>query len=385
MWFPIAFYPACVATVIFGLLLTLLLKTGLKRPGNSSAFMLFLAFFLWSLGEMVERMAGPPPAEEWLALAGVKILTAGVFLVLPAGIHFGWDFPFRLAPTRTELRRYVIGAMYALAVVAIALNAVTPLFISGVSPYHAMGEDIWGLDHTALYMLYQVGNIAATLFLMASLIYKHVKTRIPIVRKQIRLVLAGFILSYVLVLSTGFVPMALGIDMYPLTTPSFTLMAGMILYTIVKYRLFIFTPGSEEKVEEAEALSPGVYEMEREDAYRRLASLARSGTPALIFTPEDVDEVRERYGLKETLVFQITEKAGRDRLNPAVEEHREMIPFIVMSFVTETGGRGAVLLDCLDPTEDIAGAGAREWLEEQFRHIEEEHRGVYIHVRTTTN
>ncbi len=385
MWLPIAFYPACIATVIFGLLLALLLKTGLKRPGNTAAFMLFLAFFLWSFGEMIERMAGPPPAEEWLALVGVKILTAGVFLVLPAGIHFGWDFPFRLCPTKQNLRKYIIGALYAAAAVAIVLNAATTLFISGVSPYHAVREDIWGMDHTPLYMLYQVGNIAATVFLIASLVYKHVKTHIPVVKKQIRLVLAGFLLSYVLVLATGFIPMVLGMDMYPLTTPSFTLMAGMILYTIVRYRLFIFTPAAEERVEEAEALSPGVYEMGREEAYGKVASLARSGNPALIFTPEDVDEVRERYGLKETLVFQISEKAGRDRLNPAVEEHREMIPFIVMSFITETGGRGVVLMDCLDAAEEIAGADAREWLEEQFRHIEREHRGVYIHVRTTTN
>ena len=62
-----------------------------------------------------------------------------------------------------------------------------------------------------------------------------------------------------------------------------------------------------------------------------------------------------------------------------------MIPFIVMSFVTETGGNGIVLLDCMDATEEIAGGDAREWLEEQIRDIERDHRGVYIYVRATTN
>ena len=59
MWFTYASSISLVATVISAVLVYLILKANIKKPGNLAAFVMFLGVLIWSFGELLERIAGP--------------------------------------------------------------------------------------------------------------------------------------------------------------------------------------------------------------------------------------------------------------------------------------------------------------------------------------
>ncbi len=114
MWFTYASSISLVATMISAVLVYLILKADIKKPGNLAAFVMFLGVFIWSFGELLERIAGPPPNDEMLAYLGALTLCVGIFLT-PAGlIHFAIDYPYRIK-MKTSTRKYILYAVYLLS------------------------------------------------------------------------------------------------------------------------------------------------------------------------------------------------------------------------------------------------------------------------------
>ena len=338
MWIPYAFWPTFVASVISIFLVAYILKANIRKAGNTAAFLMFFAILIWSLGELIERIAGPPPNDYNLAYFGARFLFLGIALASATLIHFAIDYPYRIKIT-ANLRKYILYAVYAISLVGMVLDALSD-FLGGIvitrdSPYKAFGQAIWGLEAGIVHKLYITWLFLAGLVLLIALPLKLRNVKMKIVKMQIWFTFIGILIAYVLITITGYAPILLNIEMYPLTTISFSIFGLFIIYTIYRYRMFLVVPASEEIELHEEIPEAGFYTLKRNEAFRKFANLAKSGHKALGFISQNVDKFREEYGLKATPIFEITKNPGKDRLNPQIEEQREMIPFIISTFMEE--------------------------------------------------
>ncbi len=383
MWVPYVFWPAAAATIISAALIIYIIRAGLKKPGNMPVFIMFLSLFIWSLGELLERLAGPPPADETLAIAGVKILMIGLALAPATFIHLAIDYPRRIS-IAPKSRKIILYAVYGVAAIYILLTFINEyignIVFNGVYTYNALGQQIWGLKEAPLHMIYDLWMVVAALVLFGVMIWKYKREKIAIIRSQMKLMIIGLFIGFLLVLFTGFIPpVLLGISMYPLTTVAFTIMGLFVIYTIYRYRMFLVAPTQESATESEKLPEYGIIKLKRDDAYEKFVLLARSGYPCLAFIGTDIKKFKDKYGLKTTPVFQITKEPGKDRLNPKIPEHMEMISFIIISFVDEANNP-VVLLDINDALTEIGGEELRNKVNESIMNSIDPSKAVYIFV-----
>ena len=247
-------------------------------------------------------------------------------------------------------------------------------------PYTVFGITLWGINSGPVHALFSLWTLIAALIFMFVMFFKLQGVKLSIVKQQIFITLIGFFIMFVIIVVTAFVPMVVAhIDMYPLTTLAFSIFGITVIYTIVRYRMFLVSPSAEEKEEDIEEELPesDVYEMNREEAYNKFIRLAKSGNMCIGFITEDPEKFREKSGLKQTPLFQITETPGKDRLNPNIEEHREMISFIITSFLEQVY-KPVMLLDLSAGwiTED-----SRKKILESIRAIQKEIGGIYLVIK----
>ena len=379
MWIPNAFWPSVVATAISLFLIIYILRADVRKPANFPSFVLFLSVFLWSLGEMIERVAGPPPLDMRLAYFGALTLFIGIALVPSALIHFGIEYPYKSKMSKLK-KKILLFLLYGISAVVIIIdvfnNYLGKIVIKNVHPYMGLGQKIWGLSAGILHTLYSIWVFIAALILLVLLFLQLKNVKMKIVKMQIKITLVGLIIAFVLVSLTGLIPPLLGMDVYPLTTISFSIFGLFIIYTIYRYRMFLVYPSKEEIEEHEKIQKGGFYEMGKDEAYEKFSKLARSGYSCLAFISENPEEFKEKYNLKATPIFQLTEKVGKDRLNPNIEEHREMISFIVSSFIEETK-EPVILLDF--SSEEISGKLKMQILND-VRDLLSEKNGMYIIV-----
>jgi len=380
MWFTYASGISLVATVISAVLVYLILRADIKKPGNLAAFVMFLGVFIWSLGELIERIAGPPPTDEMLAYMGALILCVGIFLT-PAGlIHFAIDYPYRIK-MKPSTRKYILYFVYALSIVGIAIipfnNLLGGLVIKGVSPYNAPGIVIWGLESSLIHKFFATWNFIAALIMITILVIKIKGVDMYIIRNQIIITLVGFLIMFFMVVFTSFVPTMMNINMYPLNTLAFSIFGLFVIYTVHRYRLFLVSPVQEEVVEKEEMPDMGIYEMEKDDAYHKFILLVKSGNTGVAFISENPDEFKKKHGLKNTSIYEISKESGKNRLNPENKEHMEMIGFIITSLLEQVY-KPVILLDLSEPwlKEEL-----RKTLEENIKNISSVYGGVYLLIK----
>ncbi len=383
MWVPYVFWPAAAATVISAALIAYILRAGLKKPGNTPVFIMFLSLFIWSLGELLERLAGPPPADENLATTGVKILMIGLALAPATFIHLAIDYPRRLS-IQSIFRKIILYTVYGVAAIYILLAFINEyignIVFNGVYSYSVLGQQIWGLKEAPLHMIYDLWMLIAAIVLFGVMIWKYKQEKIDIIRSQMKLMIIGLFIGFLLVLFTGFIPpVLLGISMYPLTTVAFTIVGLFVIYTIYRYRMFLVAPTQESATESEKLPEYGIIKLKRDDAYEKFVLLARSGYPCLAFIGTDIEKFKDKYGLKTTPVFQITKESGKDRLNPKIPEHMEMISFIIISFVDEANNP-VVLLDINDALTEIGGEELKNKVIESIMNSIDPSKAVYIFV-----
>ncbi|NPA75139.1 MAG: hypothetical protein GXO25_03540 [Euryarchaeota archaeon] len=356
MWISFAFWPSFIATLISAALVYLVISANIKKPGNMAAFVMFISMLIWSFGELIERLAGPPPNnpnlhylgvlslnfgpyDANLAYMGAIILCFGIFL-LPAGIiHFALDYPFRLK-LNPNVRKGVLYGVYGFSFAAMVVNLfnqyVGYLTVAYMKPYKAMGVWLWGLESGPIHALFSLWMMISAIIMLIILILKLRNLRMEIVKKQIIITVIGFFITLVILTVTALIPMVLERkDTYPLTTLGFSIFGIFVMYTIAKYRLFLVVPTTETVEEEEELPDEGIYMMDPEEAYNKFSLLARSGYSAIGFVVPPVEEFKKKYKLVNTPLFRITKSPGKDKLNPEISEHREMISFIIMSMLEQ--------------------------------------------------
>ncbi|GEM_PF-2882131 len=354
----------------------------IRKPGNLGAFMLFLTTFIWNIGELIERLAGPPPAEEWLAYLGAYVLCLGFFFTPAALVHFTIDYPFRFTTFRRnpKIRMAVLGMVYIVSligVIMIPLNSQLGNIVLHMEPYKVFGITLWGIKSGPVHAIFSVWTLTAALIFMFGMFIKLKGLTMDILKNQIFITLTGFFIMFVIIVVTTFVPMVIThIDMYPLTTLAFTLFGITILYTIRRYRMFLVVPQVEEKEEgfTEEVPDEGVHEMGKEEAYNKFIRLAKSGETCLGFITYDIDKFREKHNLTKTAIFQISKTPGKDHLNPEIPEHLEMISFIITSFLEQVY-KPIILIDL---SADWLKEETKKKIAENIRDIAKEYGGVHI-------
>ncbi len=379
MWFTYASSISLVATVISAVLVYLILKANIKKPGNLAAFVMFLGVLIWSFGELLERIAGPPPTDETLAYLGALTLCVGIFLT-PAGlIHFAIDYPYRIK-MKASTRKYILYAVYILSFVGIAFIPFNSLLgnivIKGVSPYNALGITIWGLESSVLHKFFATWDFIAALIMIGILIMKLKGVDMYIIKNQIIITLIGFLIMFFMVVFTSFVPTMMNINMYPLNTLAFSIFGLFVIYTVHRYRLFLVAPVQEEAVESEEMPDMGIYEMKKDEAYHKFMLLVKSGNTGVAFISENAEDFKKKYGLKNTSIYEISKDGGKNRLNPENKEHMEMIGFIITSLLEQVY-KPVILLDL---SEHWLKEETRKTLKEKIQNISSVYGGVYLLV-----
>ncbi len=379
MWLPNAFYPTLVAMILDLVFIAYILKVGLRKPGNVPSFLLFLTIFIGVFGELLERIAGPPPQDYLIAYAGAKLIGIGSVLLSATLIHFGLDFPYRLKIKR-KTRQIILTVFYSVSVIGVILILLNDYLgkpmIEGLSPYTALGQQIWGMEYGAVYDLYLLWALMASIAVLGLLFYKMRNAKINLIKKQIVLILSGMIIVEVMITVSVLLPALFDYDMYPLSSIAMTIFSMFVSYTIMKYRLFLVSPATEatsgtRKYE----LQPGtVRVVSEEQGFELFTDQVHSGIPGLLFTTQDIEKIREKYNLVETPIFRVCRTPGRDTLNPMIGEHREMIAFIISEFLEEA--RGVVYLDSIDSM--FKENDFKSFLEIISEYIKEEKKGVLL-------
>ncbi len=370
MWLPNAFWPTLFAVVFSTYIIIKLLLSDIRRPGNFSAFVMFLAFFIWSLGEMAERLAGPPPADAHLAWFGARFLFIGIALA-PAGfIHFSLDYPDLL---RIKGRKEIIACFYLVSFVFATLGVLNPnrMIIADMEPYSGLGQMIWGIVTSPIYDAYASYVLAISLVFMLIMIYRYFRAKLHIIKMQISISLGGFVIAVALVSSSYFMPRIFGGDSYPLTTVSFSIFSLFVLYTIHRYRAFLVYP--EEHGNNYEA---GLKILKKEDAEGLFADAVKKDSPALAFLSTDPKTFQKRIG-KDIPAFRISREKGADSLDPRVEEHIEMIYFIILSFAERAGG-AVVLIEIEDAMRKMDLESKYEEMLHEFEKMSVSHNISFI-------
>ncbi len=357
MWIPNSFYPSFIALALNIFFALYILHVGIRKPGNLVSFLLFLTIAVGVAGEVVERVAGPPPEDMHMAYAGsLLIALSGSFL--PAVlIHFGMDFPYRARLSRFA-RELVLLSLYAFsftgAFLTVFNDALGAPMVTGVYPYSALGQRVWGMHYGGAYYVYLLASLLCGFALLAILYTKMRKARIKVLRYQIKFVLLGLLVVYILITTTVVIPAVLGYDVYPLSSLSLTVFGMFIIYTVARYHLFVVSPVREtgKVMERKRQFERGtVMILSPEEGYDVFAEQVHGGIPGLLFTVDEIERVRVRYGFMRTPVFRIARKQGKDTLNPSIPEHKEMVPFIISEFL-EQSSSGVVFLDRVDSVWD---------------------------------
>ena len=379
MWLPNAFYPSLVAMILDLAFIAYILKVGLRKPGNVPSFLLFLTIFIGVFGELLERIAGPPPQDYFIAYVGAKLIGIGSVLLSATLIHFALDFPYRLKIKR-KTREIVLAVFYSVSVIGVILILLNDYLgkpmIVGLSPYPALGQQIWGMEYGAVYGLYMLWAFMASVAVLGLLFYKMKNTKINLIKKQIVLILSGMLIVEVMISVSVLLPALFDYEMYPLSSIAMTIFSMFVSYTIMKYRLFLVSPAAEttsgtRKYE----LQPGtVRVVSEEHGFELFTDQVYGGIPGLLFTTKDIEKIRERYNLVETPIFRVCKTPGRDTLNPMIGEHREMIAFIISEFLEEA--QGVVYLNSIDSM--FKKNDFESFLEIISEYIKEEKKGVLL-------
>ena len=377
MYPPLAFYISAGSALIYAILMGIILMRGVKKAGNLSVFMFFLATIIWSTGEMWERYVPVDSGKSKIAILGAYTLFIGMALTPAVLMHLGWDYPTRFMPANRKARTWVLYTLYSISLLAIALEFITPkLVIDHMEPYNALGDTVWGLIPGPFYRVYVVYMYIVSIIATVLLFYKTSKEKVTIVRIQGIYVSSGLALALILLTGTGVIPIILGItNIYPLTTPSFIILGFIIIYLTFRYRAFL----PEKSMAQSTGGSEGVLYLPKDEAYEKFLSSVAEDVPALAFIPTDRDEFIKKNKLDNAIVFEIAEKNAPDTINPTIDEMRSMIPFIVMSFAEENRG-ATVLLHYRKAVKKSAGKEALEALEKELESVFSSHKGTFIVV-----
>ncbi len=350
LWLPVA------AAIGLAVNVLLLLVVALRLPTTATTRALralLIAGIITNIGDVGYRLAGFHGITNgpWWYAAN-SFVWVGANAIGYTGPVFGLTAARAHGVLRAPAVRPLLGALAgffaALALATPFLDPAKPVFMP--DPY----ESVWAVYFLMVLLVSPValGRVALrplTMIVGRQAAFLAAGTAFPV---------AGGILEGVVPILLG--PMAKINGIATVLAPVFAL---MMTYGISRERLFLVEVGREAVVDgSAPSFRAGEVRIFLGDGAEGAAlfgNLLRAGRRGIAFSTRSRIDVQRAAGISGSPVLEFHEKPGKDQLDPALIEHREMVPLIVDDYAAEAGSI-AVLLDGY---ATLAGA-----LEKEVRH-----------------
>lgn len=330
--YTIAGFVSSALLILLGLYI---LKADPRYSINRMAAIFAFLGMAWCLGKSMEDLS----LNENIAFLWGRFAEAGLILLLPVFVHFTCIFP-RPRPLRTHVTLIYLPATVFMGLLFAEL--FTGEYILLVSPTRIP------------YSMYQLIFVCFATFNLAR---AYVKSRYPMERIQLKLVLIGVGISLSIAAFTMSLNIFFARNMGRPAVFAIPVSLGVIVYTMMKYRLFIMPPISRFFVPSPEVRLKTKQRHELKEGSNYLIKqkgkgpkifrdLTMHGIPGLWLTTSHPRKIREEYGLARTPILYFTPERVRgevtvhpNELNKAGDE--------VSLYLSRAFPRSVVFVDCL--------------------------------------
>jgi archaellum biogenesis ATPase FlaH len=299
---------------MFLILIILVLKNNPNRRANRVAALVFTAFLIWGIAEMMQRFT--TESEPDFARLTESIYGVGVLLVGSSLLHLSLVFPkIRAVP------KWVIPIIYAGYIPMLAIMFATNLFIDSMK-FSAAG---WEAQYGPFVGLYFGYTLVLALTSIIVMLDTYRKSTMTAEKDQVRFFIIGLMVGISFIFCTHVLPTAFDRDVITImpTTSSLLIFSLFILYSILKYKMFTIEAVTEESIEATGSEIPVekgfthiVEEKGMKNSYQAFRGLV-STTPGLCLSTSCPDKVRSSRNLGKTPIIWLTESTSSERaLNP---------------------------------------------------------------------
>ena len=316
-----------------------ILSLNIKERVNRVFSLMMLLFALFAFGSFALLIS----TDEGSMLFWYKITVLTMVFVPAAFVHFALVFPIESSSVLAR-GKHVFVLYIPSFIFAGLLN--TELFIQTIYRNH------WGF-HSRIGLAFYFYVVYVALFIVYGfyVLLRSYNETTGLRRKQAKWVVIGAVMVVVVSMTSDLLPLSWDvIYVPPMTSWAVTIMAALVAYSIIRYKLFIVEPSAEELVETEQKylLKPGqgylVKEEKLDKSYEIFYDQVTHGSSGLSITKLPPEMVRERYRITKTPIVWLTFKDVENAVSP---RDAERIKYAISDFVGKTK-KSVILLDCLD-------------------------------------
>ncbi len=289
----------------------------LKNPYLETARAFFLLMMLFLVAGLYDFFLMNSPNEVTATGIG-RVVLALIVLIYGGMLYLSSLLPY-------ERRTRWLSSHKIEFLVILAVAAVVPAAMVDQAVRTSYG---WGIpDSPAMNVLLVI--VLVLIFMALGMLFRTYRSsRSRSVKRQSVLLGAGIVFplfhAFILVISDYF-----GVYSPPILSAGFLVTSVVFLYAILRHKLFIIEPVSEERKagpgpregkDRVEISKGGSYliESKRPDpAYAVFTSEVGKGSKGLLISRTHPDTIKERYGLVKTPIVWLASQPGPDRVEPA--------------------------------------------------------------------
>ena len=313
-----------------------------NRGSGSSRPFLIVTFFvgLWAILSLLSHVLFLSWPDGILSLHEAPVILDectffSVAFMGPAILHLillnlGWN-------TSRILKRIYLLYLFSLVTVGTLLFEIltfTPIIHTSFLLENGVYTAVRGAFFYYFIVPYNYVMILTGLFLA---LWRVLRPRYAMERKNALIIFiaisAGFIANIIQIVSGG---AELPLDA---TLVGFFFSTMIFAVAILKYGIFVIIPVREAKEEGREVDLPAgrlFYSHDETSAISLFSDFVKHGFYGMAFTNNQIEDFRVKSGLEKTAIFRFTESPVRDALNPTLEEHSELLLFILRDFVSKS-------------------------------------------------
>lgn len=329
--YTIAGFVSSALLILLGLYI---LKAAPSYSVNRMAAIFAFLATAWCLGEsMGDLFLGKNIAFLWGRFA-----EAGLMWMLPVFVHFTYIFP----------RPKHLGSRVALIYFPVAF------FMSLLIMELFKGEYILLVSPTRIpYTMYQLIFVCFAIFNLAR---TYVKSRYPTERIQLKLTLIGVVISFSIAVFTMSLNIFFAHNMGRPAVFTIPVSLGVIVYAMMKHRLFIMPPISRffVPIPEARLKTKQRHELKEGRNYlvkqrgkgpKIFKDLTEHGIPGLWLTTSCPSKIREENGLARTPILHFTPERARGEVTVHPNELNKALDEVYL-YLSRAFPRSVVFVDC---------------------------------------
>jgi len=318
-----------------------------KKSLNRLFSLLMLLSAVWTFGEFASRISSEPTQ----ALIWIKILNTAMPFLGPGVLHFALVFTEQKKLSQSKL---LLPILYGIGFMFLYFVWATDLFVKGIWRAYWGFMDVHGPMFPVQSMYLAICMfIAIILFFYAYLKAVELKDK----KRKLYVLTGGLIPAIGGIVVNLMFPIFFGFEIVPLATLFFACGGVFFAYAILKYKLFIVEPATENAVEITQKYSLGkghsyiIKEEKLDKAYEIFLDQVTHGIPGLCMSKLEPGRVKERYGLTKVPIIWVSFKEVEGAVSPrSLDEAKQIVSEIARKHRT-----GVILMDCFDMLKIVNG------------------------------